>query len=624
MCQRLCLPLFIYSADATRPYRWRLRESVLYNLNRLLQDFIDVSQPISPELAGNFNRYVGYAIQQEEQFLRARGFVVAGVLAGMAGESFRQTAASYLEVALRTIADDPSDVVKVSCVRALQDLVPALPREFMLPLQVPAISAISDFVSTCDLQDPSENDDLKVTLAETLRDVIMVDPKVVLSSIAIDVLFNVASSGANNFQLTMVVTEAFEDIVEVIAREGADSYVRLCEKVLPSLIAAINVGNLTEENQLAILAADLIRALAEQGCEPLPNGFVATIMPKINRLLLESTEPELIRPATAIVRHLLSHDFAQFVAWTDPETGRSAIEVVLVIIARLLDPSVEDNAATEVGELAAELVERAGSERLGPYLPQLLQAVAQRLASAERAPFIQSLCLVFARLTLLSAQEVVDFLAQVDLNGQSGLAVVLHKWLENSVNFAGYDEIKQNAIALTKLYSLEDPRLAQIQVKGDLIVQDTGRIKTRSQARNNPDQYTSVSASVKILKLLVGEFAAASGDKEIDAAAAAGAAGASVTSGGENGEGDNEDEDDDEWEDMPGGGTLDLNLGVTKQELMAFGEGGDEGVFGVRRRDNELQAFLSDFFRHASTKPGFQQMYAALSPSEQEKLQSIA
>jgi hypothetical protein len=32
----------------------------------------------------------------------------------------------------------------------------------------------------------------------------------------IDVLFNIASSGAENFQLTMTVTEAFEDIVDRI------------------------------------------------------------------------------------------------------------------------------------------------------------------------------------------------------------------------------------------------------------------------------------------------------------------------------------------------------------------------------------------------------------------------
>lgn len=574
----------------------------------------------------NLNHYVGFAVQQDQEFLRSRGYIVAGALAGVAGEAFHETTAAYLQAALRALAEDPSELVKVSCIRILQDLVTILPSNFMEPLQIPVISALSEFVSSVDLRDPSDSDDLKVTLAESLRDTIMVEPKVVLSSVALDVLFNVASNGASIFQLTMIVTEAFEDIVEAIADEGDDAYMRLCEKVLPSLMGAIDVGNMTQENQLTNLAVDLIRVLAEKGREPLPSGFVATVMPKINRLLLGSTEAELIRPATETVRHMLAHDFNQFVAWRDPQTGREAIEVVLIIIDRLLGPSVEDNAATEVGQLAAELVEKAGSEKLGPYLPQLLRAVAQRLATAEKAPFIQNLCLVFARLTLLSAQEVVDFLAQVDIGGESGLAVVLRKWLENSISFAGYDEIKQNTFALATLYNLGDPRLTQINVKGDLIIQDTGRIKTRSQARNNPDQYTTVSAEFKILKVLVGELVAASGDKELDAATAAAMAG--KDSDDEEGGGEviiegEEGDEDDEWEDMPGGGTLDLNLGVTKQELMAFGEGGTEGVFGLRKRDDETQAFLSDFFRHAATKPDFQQMYAALTPSEQHKLQSL-
>lgn len=590
------------------PCRWKSRESALFILNQLLRDFSEVSQTIQPELANGFNNFVHFATQQEQDFFRARGYLVAGVLARVAGETFQQTAASYLEASLKAISEDPAEVVKVSCIRVLQDLVQSLPINVTAPLQIPIISALSEFISAHDLREPSDSDDLKVTLAETLRDTIMVNPEVVLSSPAVDVLFNVASNGATNFQLTMIVTEAFEDMVESIADKGPDAYVRVCEKVLPSLTGAIDVGNLTQESALTNFAADLLRALAERGLEPLPAGFVETVMPKLNRLLLDSADAELIRPATEAVRHILSRDFNQFVTWRDPQSGKEAIEVVLVIIDRLLGPSVDDNAATEVGQLAAELVERAGSERLGPYLPQLLRAVAQRLATAQQAQFIQSLILVFARLTLISAREVVDFLAQVDLGGQSGLPIVISKWLENSVNFAGYDEIKQNIIALAQLYNLEDPRLSQVQVKGDLIIQDTGRIKTRSQARNNPDQFTTVSAPLKIIKVLVEELAAASGSKEIDAATTAAL--------------EEEGSDDDDWEDVPSN-VLDLNLGITKQELMSFGEGGSEGMFAVRKRDDETQAFLLDFFRHASNKADFQQVYAGLTASEQEKLQSL-
>ncbi|RAH58600.1 importin beta-5 subunit [Aspergillus piperis CBS 112811] len=588
---------------------WKLKESALYILNQLLRDFNEVSQGIPAGSANGISNFIQYAIQQPEDLLRARGYLIAGVLCHVADDSFQQTAASYLEATIKAITEDESEVVRVACIRALQDLMPSLPSSATVPLQVAIVSALSQFVSAHDLSDQSEGEDLKVTIAETLRDTIMVHPTVVLSSTAIDLLFSVASSGATNFQLTMIVTEAFEDIVEAVAENGEEAFVRLCEKVLPSLTGAIDVGNLTQENALTNFAADLIRALAEGALEPLPAGFVETVMPKLNRLLLDSSDAELIRPATEAVRHMLSHDFNQFVAWRDPQSGKEATEVALIIIDRLLGPSVDDNAATEVGQLAAELVEKAGSERLGPYLPQLLRAVAQRLATAEQAQFIQSLILVFARLTLISAREVVDFLAQVDIGGQSGLPIVLSKWLENSVNFAGYDEIKQNIIALATLYSLGDPRLSEVQVKGDLIIQDTGRIKTRSQTRNNPDRYTTVTAPLKIIKVLVEELAAASGNKEIDAATAA----ALEEEGSD---------DDDEWEDMPGN-TLDLNLGVTKQELMAFGEGGSESVFGVRRRDDETQAFLLNFFREAATKPEFQQLYAALTPAEQEKLQSL-
>ncbi|OGE47532.1 hypothetical protein PENARI_c042G01085 [Penicillium arizonense] len=589
---------------------WKPREAALYVLNCMLRDFSEVDQTITPELANHFTKFVQYATQQEQELLRARGYLVAGALSKVAGEAFHQTTSSYLEATLKAIAEDPAEVVKVACIRVLQDLMPSLPSNLARPFQASVISAISEFISAHDLREQTDADDLKVTLAETLRDTIMAEPAVVLSSVAIDVLFSIASSGADNFQLTMTVTEAFEDIVDQITEHGPDAYMRLCEKVLPSLMGAIDVGNLTEENSLTVFAADLLRALAERSLEPMPAGFIGTVMPKVNRLLLESDEAELIRPATEAVRHMLSHDFAQFVAWRDPQSGKEALEVVLVIIDRLLGPAVDDNAATEVGQLAAELVEKAGSERLGPYLPQLLQAVAQRLASAQKAQFIQSLILVFARLTLISAREVVDFLAQVNLGGQSGLTVVLSKWLENSVNFAGYDEIKQNTFALARLYELADPRVAEVPVKGDLIIQDTGRIKTRSQARNNPDRYTTVPAPLKIIKVLVEELAAASGNKEIDAATAAALDDA------------DSDDGDDDWEDLPGQ-TLDLGLGVTKQQLMSFGEGGSESVFGVRKRDDETQGFLAEFFRQASTQPGFQEVYAALTPDEQVKLQSL-
>jgi hypothetical protein len=182
--------------------------------------------------------------------------------------------------------------------------------------------------------------------------------------------------------------------------------------------------------------------LAENGTEPLPQGFVQTTMPKLTRLLLGSSDDELLKSATTAVKNILAHDHQQLFEWRNDE-GKAGLEVILTIVGRLLSSTVNDHAAGEVGALAAEVVEKAGHERLGPHLPELLRAVAVRLGSAEHAAFIQSLTLVFARLSLNHAGEVVDFLAGQDIGGVNALQLVMAKWLENSINFAGYDEIRQ-------------------------------------------------------------------------------------------------------------------------------------------------------------------------------------
>lgn len=255
----------------------------------------------------------------------------------------------------------------------------------------------------------------------------------------------------------MLVTESFEEIVEKLS--GVNTYAALCAKALPMLIGAFDVGNMTNDEPLVEvsgrslvvrtianvslqLAADLLAILTQNGSEPLPPGYVAACLPKLNRLLMATTEGGILRPGAEALKFMLMHDHQQVFAWQD-ESNRSGLEVCLIIIDKLLGPSIEDNAASEVGGLAAELVEKAGQERLGPYLEQLLRAVASRLATAEAAPFIQSLILVFARLSLVGAHDVVEFLAQIEINGKNGLQVVLSKWLENSISFVGYDEIRQ-------------------------------------------------------------------------------------------------------------------------------------------------------------------------------------
>ncbi|KAI9832232.1 MAG: hypothetical protein M1826_002236 [Phylliscum demangeonii] len=662
---------------------WKEKEAVLFLLHQLLGEFNDISRTLSQNLAHSFAESVRFAVQQGDTFLRARGYLVYGGLVKASGEYLYEAGAAFVEQILTAVTNDSSEVVKVACVRVLQDFLQALPPIMMQPLQGTIFSTLSNFFSAQDPSELTDSDELVVALTETLRDTIALDTLICIAadSGALNLLFSVASRAPSNFQLNMLVSETFEDITSQVTKAGSGAYTRLCGIVLPSLTGAFDVGNLTGENALTVLAADLLVILAGHGFEPLPQGFVATVMPKLECLLLTSTDGEILRPGTEAIKNMLAHDPLQVFEWHD-SSGKSGLEICLLLIDRLLQQGIDDNAAAEVGGLAAELVEKAGSERLGPYLLQLLRAVTIRLESAEQAAFIQSLILVFARLSLVSAKDVVDFLAQTE----NGLQVVMSKWLENSVTFAGYDEIRQNVIALSKLYALNDARLATTMVKGDLIIPVSNRIMTRSRAKQTPDQFTTVSVPVKIIKVLIEELTSASGRSGSGQLEASGAS--LVPSGmaqGDNQAGDPHqlsqpnphdpnaahnsnshvnnnninhhhpisrqteddddddfaDDDDDEWEDaaddevgsgsaqaaaaaaLGGSGTLDLGLSSTKEALMGFDEA---RLFALRRRDDETQAYLIDFFRDVEGRDvgGFREIYAhALTSAEQSRLMRV-
>ncbi|MBV36825.1 MAG: hypothetical protein CMP47_15455, partial [Rickettsiales bacterium] len=416
---------------------WRTKEASLFLLTQLLSDFLDVEKAIAPEVAAAYLPLIDYSINRtEEPLFRARGYLIAGILV----QSIPDVALGLLDRTIKGVNDDEAEVVKVSCIKSLQGFINA--RTVPADRQVPIVACISEYLYAKDLTDLEDADDLLLTLVETLRAAITMDPRITITgdSGALDLLFVLAKHGAATFQLTMLVSETFEEIVTSLS--SGDSYTALCAKVLPSLTGAFDVGNMTGDDPLVELATELLTVLTQNGSEPLPPGYIAAALPKLNRLLMATVEGGVLRPGAEAIKYMLMHDHQQVFAWHD-EANRSGLEVCLIIIDKLLSPAIEDNAASEVGGLAAELVEKAGQERLGPYLEQLLRAVASRLATAEAAPFIQSLILVFARLSLVGAQDVVEFLAQIEINGQNGLQVVLSKWLENSINFAGYDEIRQ-------------------------------------------------------------------------------------------------------------------------------------------------------------------------------------
>ncbi|EGX95387.1 importin beta-5 subunit, putative [Cordyceps militaris CM01] len=582
---------------------WRNQEAALYLFVMLAGDFQDTDKDIPEVVAHAYLELVDYAINRAgEPLLRARGYLVAGIL----GPSYNPPAI-LLDQIINSINTEESEVVKVACVKAINDLIDA--RKVPSVRQLSILNAVQTYMNSKDPEEIEEADELLVTLTGAVRAAISLNHQIALSEEvrAVDLLFLLAKLGSSNFQVSILVTEAFEELL--ITLSDHDSYSRLCALVIPTLTAAFDVGNVTADSPLISIAVELLAVMAENAPSPLPEGFIAATLPKLSALLMQSTEGDILRCGSRTVKFMLVHDHQQVLSWQDAN-GRSGLEVCLHIVDRLLGPTIEDNSASEVGGLAAELVEKAGQERLGPFLSQLLLAVANRLAVAQSASMIQSLILVFARLSLTGAQDVVQFLSEIQINAeQNGLQVVMSKWLENSVSFAGYDEIRQNVIALSKLFALNDVRLAEIPVKGDLIVNDDGMIKTRSRAKQNPDKFSIIPAQLKIIKVLIEELLSASGVRSAANIASAAVANAAQF---------DEDGGEDDWEDDE---TLDLTLNSVKGDLMSFMENG-----GQRLTDDETQAYLTDFFIRASRENigGFNQWYPKLEEEERQKLNELA
>jgi hypothetical protein len=224
---------------------WRTRESSLFLLTQLMNDFLDVNKTVAPEVAGAYLSLVDYAINRsEEPLLRARGYLVAGILV----QSIPDVPLSLLDHTIKSVNSDDAEVVRVSCIKALQGFIKA--RTLPADRQLSIVASISEFLHAKDLTHLEDADDLLVTLVESLSAAIEMDPSIAISgdSGSLDLLFLLAKHGASNFQLTMMVTEAFETIVEALP--GADAFTALCAKVLPSLTGAFDVGIITQDNPL--------------------------------------------------------------------------------------------------------------------------------------------------------------------------------------------------------------------------------------------------------------------------------------------------------------------------------------------------------------------------------------
>ena len=494
----------------------------------------------------------------------------------------------YAHQSLKSMQEDDSDVVKTSCIRLMSTYLLAVPKPNATEMQVPVVAAIAAFLDAQEIEDMDENVDLVDAVLQTLRDLIMANPETCLDHNGLDVMLGMVKFGAARDENTFIlIEEGFESAAHAMAKQGPEAYARLCAKVLPSIMAALDAQEQDAEQTTALMevALNLLKLLADSAGHPLPDGFIESTMPRICRVILSDVDFYLHQQATLCLKELLSNDHARVFAWVDPEFQKGGLEMILLVIGHLLGPQVDDANAAEVGDLAVEVVEKAGPEALGSVMRELLQVVAVRLSTAEHLGLIQSLAMVYARLSLLNAQDVINFLADIQIGQISALQVVVTKWLENATHFVGFEAVRQNIRALVEIYGLHDTRFAAIQVQGEEIVDVAStRIRTRSMAKIDPVKYTVVGAELKLVKLLINELLPAYSlgvQQSFNARTLV-----------------KKPSSDGSWASTTSGSP---RMSPTKG-------------------DSETQRFLVEFFTRVGSEARFQELYGQLIPAEQERL----
>ncbi|MCJ1282925.1 hypothetical protein MMC26_002251 [Xylographa opegraphella] len=568
---------------------WRHKEAALFQLQQILDEYKAESRPLDANALGPCVEYIASTMNEVGHYLRARGHIVmssvmASSMAGSGGN--RDMVLGYARQSLKALDEDDSEIVKTSCIRIMSAYLLILPDAAAIEMQMAVVDGIAKFLDTQDMEDMDDNVDLVDTVLQTLRDTIMASPTTCLEHNGFDVMLALVKlGGARDESTYILVEEAFECAAQAMVKSGTESYAQLCYKIMPALVANLDAKpDDDHEKATALLdvSMNLIKLLAVNAIEPVPEGFISEAMPRLCRVILSDGDFYLLQQATLVIKEILCNDPATVFAWVDPEFQKTGLEMLLLVVAHLLSPQVDDASAAEVGELAVEVVEKAGPELLGNSMRDLLKVCAVRLCSAEHVTLVQSLVKVFARLSLLNTSDVLNFLAELPIGETTGLVVVTKKWLENSTHFVGFEAIRQNIMALVAIYSAHDPRFDTIQVNGDMIVDRTAsRIKTRSMAKKDPIKYTIVSADLKIIKLLINELVPA-------------------------------------YDTVPSSHSLLHSKHCSGGSVDSWST--DSSGLGPQKADDETQKYLVEFFANAGMDPHFQRLYLLLTPLEQTRL----
>ncbi|KAG0092221.1 hypothetical protein BGZ93_003846 [Podila epicladia] len=616
-------------AEKTKGNRnwWKPQESSLLAVGLLAGELCDAIKcgEASPIDVGSLFDQVVLANMSEHSFpfLQGRAFVFASQFAPILPSNL---AAQYVSAAVEAILKSSSAVVKISALKALNNFNQYLDKQYIIPYQRSILQGVAPMIEI------TTEETLSLIL-RTLVTTSKIDEKVAAEYESI--LGPLVLESWVKFPAEHLISTDIMEFFDVLAR---NKYMQpaLSARATPALVGLISNEN-PDQPQVSS-AIDLLKSLIQGGPSPLPANYVAQFFPRLMAVLLTTDDRDILQGGQECLIITIRKDVQQIAEWRDEASSKTGMDLIIQFIAQLLDPSQTESASLFVGDLISALIKKGG-DLINSILPELLNAVTVRLADAKLPSFIQPLIMVFAQLCLNQHEVVINFLSGVTINDRNGLDIVLTSWTTYHSDFQGQYQQKVSAIALTKVFMSSDPRVAAIQVRGNMIVSSTSRVKTRSKAKSTPDQYTVISVPVKIVKLLSADLT-----NKIEEEAAL--AGGGKAGNDESDLDDDDDDDDDEFGDDYSDEEDEVHGSKSKKDKYGYlsdlldahgldmdGEGYDDDeedeidpdILADPIYQMSLKTYLIEFFRECiqQNSPAFAQSVAELSDVEKQALSTL-
>ncbi|CAI4441452.1 CFC_HP_G0056010.mRNA.1.CDS.1 [Saccharomyces cerevisiae] len=454
-------------------------------------------------------------------------------------------------------------------------------------------------------------EDTNGALMEVLSQVISYNPKEPHSRKEIlqaefHLVFTISSEDPANVQVVVQSQECLEKLLDNINMDNYKNYIELC---LPSFINVLDSNNANNYRYSPLLSLVLEFITVFLNKKPndgfLPDEINQYLFEPLAKVLAFSTEDETLQLATEAFSYLIFN--------TDTRAMEPRLMDIMKVLERLLSLEVSDSAAMNVGPLVVAIFTRFSKE-IQPLIGRILEAVVVRLIKTQNISTEQNLLSVLCFLTCNDPKQTVDFLSSFQIDNTDALTLVMRKWIEAFEVIRGEKRIKENIVALSNLFFLNDKRLQKVVVNGDLIPYEGDLIITRSMAKKMPDRYVQVPLYTKIIKLFVSELSFQSKQPNPEQLITSDIKQEVVNA--------NKDDDNDDWEDVDDVLDYDKLKEYIDDDVDEEADDDSDDITGLMDVKESVVQLLVRFFKEVASKDvsGFHCIYETLSDSERKVL----